>query len=388
MTAAHLDRSFVATGGAADVLAAALGAGAPRDAARRLRDLAPALDLAEARAASRRDGRGVVVATQGDAALAVRWFAPGVATAVHDHGSWGAAVVVDGRDRYERFTVVDGRAVLDTTFWLEPGDAVWWLDPPGDVHRQQAAEGGATELVLVAAPRRPAAELVAVDVPRPLAEAMLAAYRGRRFAPLREHYAEDVLVDVNVPSWRFQVTGRSVARGAVRPRRAGPARPPAARVPGRADRRRLPRRGGGPRPPRRRDRAVARHPRAARTGREGGRARHLLHGALGRRRDRRAGRRGTDGAAVNDLLERVTDRVPIDGHDGRSGARLERGVPRRPSGHRQDRRPRCGPLAAARRRPERARTALVGRRRARPPAPGHRPRAGRRGLDRRAGWSP
>ena len=199
MTAAHLDRSFVATGGAADVLAAALGAGAPLDAARRLRDLAPALDLAEARAASRRDGRGVVVATRGDAALAVRWFAPGVATVVHDHGSWGAAVVVDGGDRYERFTVVDGRAVLDTTFWLEPGD----------VHRQQAAEGGATELVLVAAPRRTAAELVAVDVPRPLAEAMLAAYRGRRFAPLREHYAEDVLVDVNVPSWRFQVVGRS-----------------------------------------------------------------------------------------------------------------------------------------------------------------------------------
>jgi ketosteroid isomerase-like protein len=128
---------------------------------------------------------------------------------VHDHGSWGAAVVVDGGERYERFTVVDGRAVLDTTFWLEPGDAVWWLDPPGDVHRQRAAEGGATELVLVAAPRRTAAELVAVDVPRPLAEAMLAAYRGRRFAPLREHYAEDVLVDVNVPSWRFQVVGRS-----------------------------------------------------------------------------------------------------------------------------------------------------------------------------------
>ena len=29
---------------------------------------------------------------------------------------------------------------------------------------------------------------------------------------------------------------------------------------------------------------------------------------------------------MNDLLERVTDRVPLDGHDGRSGARLERGV--------------------------------------------------------------
>jgi ketosteroid isomerase-like protein len=128
---------------------------------------------------------------------------------VHDHGSWGAAVVLDGRDRYERFTVVDGRAVLDTTFWLEPGEAVWWLDPPGDVHRQEAAVGGATELVLVGAPPRQTAELVVVDVPCPLAEAVLAAYRDRRFAPLREHYRADVLADVNVPSWRFQVAGRA-----------------------------------------------------------------------------------------------------------------------------------------------------------------------------------
>ena len=216
MTALPIDRPFVPVGGAADVLTAALGAGSPRDAALRLRDLAPTLDLTEARATSQRDGRAAVVATQGDAgtgaALAVRWFAPRVATAIHDHCSWGAAVVVDGRDRYERFTVHDGRPVLDTTLWLEPGDAVWWLDPPGDVHRQEAAEGGATELVLVAAPPRRAEELVAVDAlgaAQPVAEAMLAAYRGRRFAPLREHYHEDVLVDVNVPSWRFQVTGRT-----------------------------------------------------------------------------------------------------------------------------------------------------------------------------------
>lgn len=216
MTAPHLDRSFIPVVGAADVLAAALDAGSPRDAARRLRDLAPTLDVAAARAASQRDGRAVVVAAGSDdgtgAALAVRWFAPGVATAIHDHGSWGAAVVVDGRDRYERFTRHDGCAVLDTTFWLEPGDAVWWLHPPGDVHRQEAAEGGATELVLVAAPPRPAEEIAAVDVlgaARPLAAAMLAAYRERRFAPLREHYDENVLVDVNVPCWRFQIAGRS-----------------------------------------------------------------------------------------------------------------------------------------------------------------------------------
>jgi predicted metal-dependent enzyme (double-stranded beta helix superfamily) len=211
MTAAHLDRSFVTVVGAADVLAAAPGAGSPRDAARRLRDLAPTLDLTEARATAQHDGRAAVIAadTETGGALGVRWFAPGVATPVHDHGSWGAAVIVDGHNRYERFTLQDGRAVLDTTFWLEPGDAVWWLDPPGDVHRQEADEGGATELVLAAAPARGAEELVAVDAAHPLAKAMLAAYRERRLAPLREYYDDDVLADVNVPSWRFQVTGRT-----------------------------------------------------------------------------------------------------------------------------------------------------------------------------------
>jgi len=211
MIALPIDRSFVTVGGAADVLAAAHGAGSPSDAARRLRVLAPTLDLTEARATAQRDGRGVVVAADPETggALAVRWLASGLPTAIHDHGSWGAAVVVDGRGRYERFTVQDGRAVLDTTFWLEPGDAIWWHDPPGDVHRQEAAEGGSTELVLVAAPARQAAELVVVDTPHSLADAMLAAYRERRFAPLREHYHDDVFVDVNVPSWRFQVTGRT-----------------------------------------------------------------------------------------------------------------------------------------------------------------------------------
>lgn len=205
------DRSFVTVDGARDVLDAALAAGSPWDAARWLRDLAPGLDLAAARAASQRDGRGVVVATDGRAALAVRWFAPGTATTIHDHGSWGAAVVVDGRDRYERFVLRDGRAVPDTTFWLERGDVVSWLDPPGDLHRQQAADRGATELVLVAAPQA-GHEFAATDglgAARPLVDAVLAAYRERRFAPLRPHYHHDVLADVTVASWRFQLAGRA-----------------------------------------------------------------------------------------------------------------------------------------------------------------------------------
>lgn len=209
-THAPPDRSFVAVDGASGVLAAALDAGAPHAAARRLRELAPTLDVADARAVSQRDGRGVVIAAHAGAALAVRWLAPGAATAVHEHGGWGAAVVVDGHDRYERYELSDGHAVLDTTFWLGPGDAVSWLAPPGDVHRQEATDGGATELVLVSAPPIESHAFTVTDglgAARPLTDALLAAYRTQRFAPLREHYHDEVLVDVNVPSWRFQLTG-------------------------------------------------------------------------------------------------------------------------------------------------------------------------------------
>jgi hypothetical protein len=100
--------------------------------------------------------------------------------------------------------------VLDTTFWLEPGDVLSWQAPPGDVHRQEAADDGATELVLVAAPPTENRAFTVADglgAARPLADALLAAYRAQRFAPLREQYHDDVLADVNVPSWRFQLVG-------------------------------------------------------------------------------------------------------------------------------------------------------------------------------------
>ena len=67
-------------------------------------------------------------------------------------------------------------------------------------------------MLVTAPPHARRREFAAADVlgaARPLADAVLAAYRERRFAPLREHYHDDVLADVNVPSWRFQVAGRA-----------------------------------------------------------------------------------------------------------------------------------------------------------------------------------
>ncbi len=77
-------------------------------------------------------------------------------TPVHDHGSWGVACVVTGHDRYIHWERLDGgsdpdRANIRVQYEkvLEPGDAVYWFDPPHDIHSQQGDGGEAAwELVL------------------------------------------------------------------------------------------------------------------------------------------------------------------------------------------------------------------------------------------------
>jgi hypothetical protein len=97
-------RTVVDVNGAVELLHRVVGAADRRNAAQLLRAAGRDLDLGQARAVTMDEGRSVVIATAATgAALAVRWFAPGEATTVHDHGSWGAAVVLEGALRYERF---------------------------------------------------------------------------------------------------------------------------------------------------------------------------------------------------------------------------------------------------------------------------------------------
>lgn len=206
-------RTMAAVEGAAAVLEAAVTAASPRQAAQRLRDTAAGLDLRDARAATVAEGRSVVLATHPTgAALALRWFPPGAPTTIHRHGSWGAALVVDGRDRYERFELDHGVANLDATLWLEAGDIVWWLDPPHDIHRQAGLDAGALELIVVGtAPADDASAIPEGDAlgsARGLVDALRRAYEARSFEPLGAHYAHDVIADVCVPAWRFQLRGR------------------------------------------------------------------------------------------------------------------------------------------------------------------------------------
>lgn len=88
-------------------------------------------------------------------ALAARAFHPGQPTAVHDHGCAGAAILVEGRQRYQRFTPDgSGQAIahLTSTWELGLGDVVGWEGPPDDIHRQVALGSAAIELVLLCGP--------------------------------------------------------------------------------------------------------------------------------------------------------------------------------------------------------------------------------------------
>lgn len=83
-------------------------------------------------------------------------FSAEEATPIHNHGTWGVLCPYRGRDRYEGWRRADdgskpGFALVEKVFEriLEPGDIVYWFDPPNDIHRQQGMGEAAWELILV-----------------------------------------------------------------------------------------------------------------------------------------------------------------------------------------------------------------------------------------------
>jgi predicted metal-dependent enzyme (double-stranded beta helix superfamily) len=90
-----------------------------------------------------------------DLTLTLARFKAERATGVHDHGSWGVAVVVDGQDRYQMWERLDagedaGRARLRLAEEVVagPGHVTWWFDRPHDIHNQEGVGGPVLELVL------------------------------------------------------------------------------------------------------------------------------------------------------------------------------------------------------------------------------------------------
>ena len=98
-----------------------------------------------------------VLASEGDEGLTLTLarFEAGVRGAIHDHGTWAIAYVVEGQDQYIHWERVDdgcdpGHSRLRVNYQkvLGPGDFVYWFDPPHDIHSQQAMAEDTWELVL------------------------------------------------------------------------------------------------------------------------------------------------------------------------------------------------------------------------------------------------
>jgi predicted metal-dependent enzyme (double-stranded beta helix superfamily) len=105
---------------------------------------------AEMRSLHGGDSTFTILQTDADGlTLMLAKFSAAEETPVHDHGSWGIACVVSGRDRYRHYRTDDaGRVSLLYEKELEPGDFVTWPDPPHDIHSQQGIGEAAWELVL------------------------------------------------------------------------------------------------------------------------------------------------------------------------------------------------------------------------------------------------
>ena len=138
-------------------------------------------------------------------ALAVKWFAAGEATAIHDHGTWGVATVCEGSSRDERWTRADGGVRLAQVNTHVVGGWTTWGAPPDDVHRQTAGpEGGLELIVLGALPSTGAHEFAVAPGVLEQSGLALSTYDLRGLAA---SFRDDVLFDANVPLWRFQLQG-------------------------------------------------------------------------------------------------------------------------------------------------------------------------------------
>lgn len=80
---------------------------------------------------------------------------PDAKTPVHDHSTWGVVHVLEGRDRHVRWERIDDGSAPDRArlrmveeIVVGPGQFVYWLPPPRDIHSQEAVGTVVWELVM------------------------------------------------------------------------------------------------------------------------------------------------------------------------------------------------------------------------------------------------
>ena len=98
--------------------------------------------------------------------LSISKFSHERPTPVHTHNTWGVICGYRGRDRYEGWERVDDGSIADHAELkrvvdrdLGPGDALYWIEYPKDIHRQQAYDAPSWELLLMGRSTRHIARL-------------------------------------------------------------------------------------------------------------------------------------------------------------------------------------------------------------------------------------
>ena len=209
-----IDRRRISVPGADDTLAAFVAtveAGSPEGIAAARTLAAGNVDWPAIRAEIVDSDRAIILAEQPTGPiLAARFLDPAAPTAIHAHGHAGVVLVVEGRQRYERFERTGDTAVRPESIHdLTVGDVAWWNDPPDDIHRQTGMGDGAIELVLIAgAPDDKGEHTEEPTHESELRAALIAGFLDGDTARLRPWYRDDVLVDLNAPNARFQLRGR------------------------------------------------------------------------------------------------------------------------------------------------------------------------------------
>jgi hypothetical protein len=189
-------------------------------------EVAATLDADAARAAVTDDEpRAILARHPAGPVLGLRWYVPGEVSTVHHH-AWTILVQLDGDGTVERWSGGPGdTATLRSATGMRRGDACRLGDR--EVHRQRAGEAGSLELIVIAdwTDARPRVDLepaAASEATASLIHAYTAAFRDADPVAVGSLCADDVLLDANVPHWRFQTAGRDALVDGLRTSEFGP----------------------------------------------------------------------------------------------------------------------------------------------------------------------
>jgi hypothetical protein len=175
-------------------------------------ELAATVDVDAARAAvTDEQPRAIFARHPAGPVLGLRWYVPGEVSTVHHH-AWTILVQLDGHGTVERWRAgPSDTATLRSATGMRRGDACRLGDC--EVHRQLADDTGSLELVVIAdwTDARPVVDVepaATSEASAKLIHEYRAAFQAADPVAVGALCAGDVLLDVNVPHWRFQTAGR------------------------------------------------------------------------------------------------------------------------------------------------------------------------------------